>query len=151
MLCSVFLYLSLGLTAAAAFKVTLFETANCTGSKTTDLGDIKVANGCQKLGLDKKSIKFEWVDEADNALQFTTFDGDKCCVANFASATIWQDECVDLFEERSFDMSFRVINPENVEEGKQGEDYGCVDIMIRENDMLGIGNGVERGNIDRRV
>jgi hypothetical protein len=117
-------YLSLILATTAAFKVTLFDSLDCTGTKTKDIGEIEPSNGCQKVGDIKGSVKIEWTSDRDNPLLFTTYQGDKCCVPYFHKTLIWQDECLTL----ESDQSFRVVDPDKIEKGKEGEDYDCSDL-----------------------
>lgn len=108
----------------AAYNVTLYNTADCTGDQLTILGDFSVEKGCQKIEGDiKGSIKIEWSGDADNAVSFSTYRGDKCCTAYFEKTLMWQDECMEVGAVRSF----RIIDPEDVAKGKEGEDYQCTD------------------------
>jgi len=120
MLIFLFAFVTLAVTTTNAFKVTLYKNNNCTGS-TKDVGEIKIATGCQKVGDVKGSVKIEWTDETDNDVVFTAYRGDNCCVVEFAGTLMWQDECLDLDKKQSF----RVVGAEDVEKGKKGEDYMC--------------------------
>lgn len=116
--------LVLFITASTAFKVTTYDSVNCTGNYTKSLGNLKLDDGCRTLG-DKDyhgSIKIEWAEEADNAVTFGMFWGDKCCVASFYDALIWQDECVELNRVKGI----RVVDPSDLSKGKEGQNYTCV-------------------------
>lgn len=114
--------LALAITTTA-YKVTIYETTDCTGDKLKDVGLVDVSAGCQKIEDVKGSVKIEWTDDADNALSFTTYSGDKCCVPYYRDTLIWQDECLELGKIRSF----RVVDAADIAKGKEGEDYMCSD------------------------
>lgn len=114
--------LALAATTCTAFNVTLFASKDCTGNKKKNLGDLKVSDGCKKLEGDiKGSVFIDWMTEADNAAVFTAYGGEKCCVLKFVDSLKWQDECMDI----SKLDSIRVVNPDDLEKGKKGENYMC--------------------------
>lgn len=120
---SIVTVLALAVTTATAFNVTLYQTTNCTGTTKQSMGEIKVPSGCQKVKDIKGSVKIEWTDEADNDLVFSTYSSDKCCIGKYHTFLMWQDECLELRD----DKSFRVIGAQDVEKGKAGQSYVCND------------------------
>jgi hypothetical protein len=120
-------YLALAVPICTAFDITLFSTDDCTGNKTKPLKDIKISDGCKNIEGDiTGSAWVDWSSEDDNAAILVLHRGDKCCIGEFQRVFMWQDECLPIIGGAAVANSIRVVNPEEVEKGPEGEDYMCL-------------------------
>lgn len=107
-----------------AFNVTLHENTYCEGTLKV-YEDIKVEDGCQKVeAVNSQSggITVQWTDKKDNDLSVAFFDNDNCCNGGPEGSRGWGvDDCTSM----NTAASFRVMDPSDINKGKEGENYEC--------------------------
>ncbi|RDL40704.1 uncharacterized protein BP5553_00683 [Venustampulla echinocandica] len=109
------------LSSAEAFISYLYTTQQCTG--TTTSYNATIARGCSTdragefLGLINK-----WDTDADNKVIFATYSDKRCCHANLIKIYNWSEGCEQV---AGGAQSWRVLNPDEPDKGKEGDDYSC--------------------------
>ena len=104
-----------------AFTTGFYTGKTCTGAAMTL--EPKVSDGCHTEGAGSfQGIINKWKDESDNKLILATYSDGVCCHSNLIEMIDWQDGC---FQAMSGAQSWRVIDPNEPEKGKEGETYAC--------------------------
>ncbi|CAI6338036.1 unnamed protein product [Periconia digitata] len=93
--------------------------------------DPKLSDGCQKLdpAIGGKSMLVDWTKEEDNDLIIQFFYDEYCCNGQTGSISIrtgWSDKCKFVSKEYGEGKkSFRIMDPDDINKGKEGEKYDC--------------------------
>jgi len=103
-----------------AFMVSIYETSTCTATGTTL--NVTVESGCQNDWGNLATVKSEWDTEMDNKVMIALYSEELCCDAAKIQTITWTDGC---FEVMSDARSFRVVDPDSPDTGKEGEVYTC--------------------------
>ncbi|PGH20076.1 hypothetical protein AJ80_03726 [Polytolypa hystricis UAMH7299] len=115
------LVLSIVLPSVYAFRIGLYTNGRCTGQRSQFTANL--ASGCsnERAGTFGGIIN-EWESEKDNKVLLATYSDRNCCHANLIQMVDWTDGCVAL---EGTANSWRVVNPDDPDAGKEGEDYTC--------------------------
>jgi hypothetical protein len=106
---------------ASAFDLSVYGGDRCNGAAAS--GPIGVGDGCQKTpGSGLSSIILEWTHEDDNKLVFATYSDGNCCHARMIETLDWQAGCTVV---KGGAQSYRVLNPDEADKGKEGDVYTC--------------------------
>lgn len=110
------------ITSTFAYNITLFETAECEG-KSTNVGLLGVGDGCQKLDGAMSGLGVGWSGDDDNELVLMTFGDENCCNGIAGTAMGWSADCQGVATVVT--KSFRVMDPNDINKGKEGQNYEC--------------------------
>ncbi|KAF2814143.1 uncharacterized protein BDZ99DRAFT_459852, partial [Mytilinidion resinicola] len=110
--------------STAAFSITWIENSECEG-KTAPLGELKLTDGCQKVGggnsTGMEGLNIGWTTAEDNDLVVAFFGDENCCNGINIGSSGWTPDCTS-----SVMKSYRVMDPNDINKGKDGENYDCV-------------------------
>lgn len=113
--------LLLFVSSAAAFNTSMYTSESCTG-----LGvgyDKQVSDGCQTDGTaNLAGIVNEWASEEDNKQLLVTYKEMNCCHANMVQIINWKVGCQEV---TSGVGSWRILNADDWDSGKAGDNYTC--------------------------
>jgi hypothetical protein len=104
-----------------AFELHLYGTKQCSGLATAENATVEA--GCiSGRGGSVQAIINKWVSEADNKLLLVTYSDANCCHFNTLETMSWTDGCAKLADGT---QSWRVLDPNEPDKGKDGEMYSC--------------------------
>ncbi|CAI6331771.1 unnamed protein product [Periconia digitata] len=108
-------------TQASAFTLMTYTSTSCTGLSPEE--ETSVDKGCTTYTNGKfRSIINNWSSNDDNKLLLAFYSDEKCCHANMVETFSWTDGCQEV---KDGIKSWRVVDPDEPEKGKKGEDYMC--------------------------
>lgn len=106
---------------ATAFNFTTYGTPQCTGLSVIEVTDI--AKGCMETkGSGVSAIISRWTSEADNNLLIALYSDNTCCHANVLDTVVWTAGCSEV---PAGVHSWRVLDPNDPDKGKEGDNYTC--------------------------
>ncbi|PVH92231.1 hypothetical protein DM02DRAFT_295775, partial [Periconia macrospinosa] len=121
-------------TTALAFDMRFFNQyeGDICQDEVTDLiiRDPKLSDGCHKLDskLGGKAMLVDWTKEEDNDLMIAFFYDESCCNGQTSEISIrtgWTDKCKYVPSGSGWYKSWRVMDPNDINKGKEGEKYEC--------------------------
>ncbi|KAF2196390.1 hypothetical protein GQ43DRAFT_259484 [Delitschia confertaspora ATCC 74209] len=106
---------------ATAFELHMYGTKQCTGMATQEI--TAVEKGCSTSGAGSvQAIINNWSGDSDNKLLLATYSDKSCCHANLIETLTWTAGCTQL---QGGVQSWRVLDPNEPDKGKDGDNYTC--------------------------
>ncbi|KAF2736967.1 hypothetical protein EJ04DRAFT_521595 [Polyplosphaeria fusca] len=117
--------------SALAFDLKFYSSSQCDGELPpfgNGSATLRLEDGCRKFDRGnvaaQQSLMINWNADSDNEQVIAVFDNENCCnggASEFGSQG-WSTDCLDLLVTWK---SYRVMDPNDINLGKEGEKYEC--------------------------